>query len=39
MQETTVLMPKELKHALGPVAAMRGSSEAELIRAPTRSDA
>ena len=36
MQKTTVYIPKDLKRALGRVAAMRGMSEAELIREALR---
>jgi hypothetical protein len=32
MQKTTVYIPKDVKRALGQVAAARGVSEAELIR-------
>ena len=36
MQKTTVYIPKEVKRALGRVAASRGVSEAELIRQALR---
>ncbi|MGH8702135.1 MAG: CopG family transcriptional regulator [Burkholderiales bacterium] len=36
MQKTTVYIPKEVKRALGRVAAARGVSEAELIREALR---
>jgi Arc/MetJ-type ribon-helix-helix transcriptional regulator len=36
MQKTTVYIPKEVKRALGQVAAARGVSEAELIREALR---
>ena len=36
MQKTTVYIPEDLKKALGRVAAMRGMSEAELIREALR---
>lgn len=36
MQKTTVYIPKDLKNALSRVAAMRGVSEAELIREALR---
>ena len=36
MQKTTVYIPKDVKRALGRVAAARGVSEAELIREALR---
>ena len=36
MQKTTVYIPKDVKRALGQVAAARGVSEAELIREALR---
>jgi hypothetical protein len=36
MQKTTVYIPKDVKRALGQVAAARGVSEAELIRGALR---
>ena len=36
MRKTTVYLPDELKKALGRVAALRGTSEAELIREALR---
>ena len=36
MQKTTVYLPQALKRALGQVAAVRGCSEAELIREALR---
>jgi len=36
MQKTTVYLPEDLKRAIGRVAAMRGISEAELIREALR---
>ena len=37
MQKTTVYIPDDLKRALGQLAALRGTSEAELIREALRS--
>ena len=36
MQKTTVYIPEDLKNALGRLAAVRGTSEAELIREALR---
>lgn len=37
MVKTTVYLPEDLKYALGRVAASRGASEAEVIRAAIQS--